>query len=66
MGLTLLRGMTYLAYEHIYGTVARHAYPVIIPTMVVLCFGWLEIADWINAQSIACPGERLQQMGMSL
>jgi hypothetical protein len=48
-GLTLLRGMTYLAYEHIYGTVARHAYPVIIPTMLIFCFGWFEIFTWVNS-----------------
>ena len=47
-GAALLRGIT----SHIDGgyfiPVARYAYPVIIPTMLILNIGWLEIIPWIE------------------
>jgi hypothetical protein len=41
-GFTILRGAIYLAVPKLYIPVARHAYPIIIPTMFVICTGWSE------------------------
>lgn len=46
--ITLMRGISYIALPGFYIPVARHAYPVVIPTMLVFCIGWLEIAHLIN------------------
>lgn len=40
-GLSLARGAVYLNYPFYYYPTARHAYPVIIPTMLLLSTGWL-------------------------
>jgi hypothetical protein len=32
-----------------YYPTARHAYPVVIPTLLILCFGWLEWCRWLNS-----------------
>jgi len=45
--VTVVRGALYLGLSHIYYPVARHAYPVIIPTVLTLCFGWLELCHLI-------------------
>jgi len=42
-GATLTRGAAYLGLNHQYFPVGRNAYPAIIPTMLIFCFGWLEI-----------------------
>lgn len=42
-GLTSLRGIPFLTEEKMYLSVARHAYPVIIPTILIFCVGWYEI-----------------------
>ncbi|MGD2157725.1 MAG: DUF2142 domain-containing protein [Anaerolineales bacterium] len=42
-GITLVRGSIYLAVSRLYLPVARYAYPAIIPTMLVLSFGWWQI-----------------------
>jgi hypothetical protein len=42
--ITLLRGVSYLFDFRLYHTVARHTYPVIILVMLMLLYGWLEIA----------------------
>jgi len=49
--VTVVRGALYLGLSHIYYPVARHAYPAIIPTVLTLCFGWLELCHLI-AQAI--------------
>jgi hypothetical protein len=41
--LTLLRGATSLTYG-LFVPLARYAFPVIVPTMFVLCAGWIKIA----------------------
>ena len=41
-GFTILRGAIYLAVPKLYIPVARHAYPIIIPTLFVICLGWSE------------------------
>ena len=47
-GATLTRGATYLGLSHLYFPVGRNAYPVIIPTMLIFCFGWLEVIRLIG------------------
>ncbi|MFC2042528.1 ArnT family glycosyltransferase [Chloroflexota bacterium] len=42
-GATFVRGATYLGLNHLYFPVGRNAYPVIIPTMLIFCLGWLEV-----------------------
>jgi hypothetical protein len=42
-GATFVRGATYLGLGHLYFPVGRNAYPAIIPTMLIFCFGWLEV-----------------------
>ena len=40
---TLLRGAIYIAVPRIYLPVARYLFPAIIPTLLLLCLGWLEL-----------------------
>ncbi|MFC2054633.1 hypothetical protein ACFLV7_10130, partial [Chloroflexota bacterium] len=47
-GATFVRGATYLGLGHLYFPVGRNAYPVIIPSMLIFCFGWLEIIRLIR------------------
>jgi hypothetical protein len=47
-GSALLRGVTSFMDGGYFFPVARYAYPVIIPTMLVLNIGWLEIIHWIE------------------
>jgi hypothetical protein len=47
-GAALLRGVTSFIDGGYFFPVARYAYPVIIPTMLVLNIGWLEIIHWIE------------------
>lgn len=47
-GMTVTRGSVYLALGDLYLPVARHSYPVIIPTVLVLNAGWLEIGCWVR------------------
>jgi len=47
-GMTLVRGANSLGMQHQYIPVARHAYPVIIPTLVFLCLGWLVVFHVMN------------------
>ena len=42
-GANLARGATTLGLPQQYVPVARHAYPLIIPTVLFLCLGWLEV-----------------------
>jgi hypothetical protein len=42
-GTTFVRGAIYLGVYHLYLPVARYAYPAIIPTVLFLNVGWLEI-----------------------
>jgi hypothetical protein len=49
-GLALVRGTSFLYYTHLYYTVARHGYPVIIPTLLCLILGWREdvwVVEWL-------------------
>lgn len=46
-GLSLARGAVYLNYPFYYFPTARHAYPVIIPTLLFLSAGWLGLTgEW--------------------
>ncbi|MBK8418354.1 hypothetical protein [Candidatus Villigracilis saccharophilus] len=45
---TFLRGISSLIGPEIFIPVARYAYPVIIPTMLMLNAGWLEIAYFLE------------------
>lgn len=47
-GATFVRGATFLSLSRLYFPVARNAYPAIIPTMLIFCFGWLEIIHLIR------------------
>lgn len=42
-GSTFMRGSSTIIDQQLFIPAARYAYPVIIPTMLVLCLGWLEI-----------------------
>jgi hypothetical protein len=42
-GAAFVGGAIFVGVTHTYIPVARHAYPAIIPTMIVLCFGWIVI-----------------------
>ncbi len=46
--LTVLRGAGQSIWHDPYIPVARYAYPVIIPTTLVLTAGWWQIADWVE------------------
>jgi hypothetical protein len=47
-GSSLTRSPAYLAISHLFLPVARHAYPAIIPTVLLLASGWLEIMLWLD------------------
>ena len=42
-GAAFVGGAIFVGVPHTYIPVARHAYPAIIPTLIVLCFGWIVI-----------------------
>ncbi|MFC2043249.1 ArnT family glycosyltransferase [Chloroflexota bacterium] len=42
-GAAFVGGAIFVGVPHTYIPVARHAYPAIIPTLIVLCFGWIAI-----------------------
>jgi hypothetical protein len=49
---TFTRGSNYpTQLRAIYYPTARYAYPAIIPTMGLLCLGWLQIASWIKLKT---------------
>ena len=53
---TLVRGVGYVGFWHVYLPVARYAGPSIIPTALVLSLGWMEIvylfkAVWLRLMS---------------
>jgi len=48
-GLTFVRGSNYLLTGPYY-PVARYAYPAVIPTLLLLCAGWLETARAFEAR----------------
>jgi len=47
-GAALLRGVTSYIGGGYFFPVARYAYPAVIPTMLVLNIGWLEITSWVE------------------
>jgi hypothetical protein len=47
-GSAFLRGLTSSLDGPVLIPVARYAYPVIIPTMLILNIGWLEIIGWFE------------------
>ncbi len=47
-GAALLRGVTSYINGGYFIPVARYAFPVIIPSMLILNIGWLEIMRWIE------------------
>ena len=47
-GSTFLRGLTSTLDGPVFIPVARYAYPVIIPTMLIFNIGWLEIIGWFE------------------
>jgi hypothetical protein len=55
-GITLVRGCIYLADTRLYLPVSRYAYPAIIPTMLILSFGWWQILSlglkWIRIKTL--------------
>jgi hypothetical protein len=48
-GAALLRGLTSILDDRSFIPVARYAYPVIIPTMLILDVGWLQVIDWTES-----------------
>jgi hypothetical protein len=44
-GMNFFRGVPYVVYDRLYLSVARHAFPVIIPTMLLFVVGWIEIIN---------------------
>jgi len=46
-GASLTRAMIYLSIPHFYLPVARYVYPAIIPTVLVLSLGWVEVINWL-------------------
>ena len=48
-GIALVRGTSFIYHSSLYFTVARHGYPVIIPTFLALLLGWREILNWLQA-----------------
>ena len=46
-GGTISRGVIYLGNNRLYLPVARYAYTAIIPTMLILALGWLELLNLI-------------------
>jgi hypothetical protein len=46
---TLVRGVGYIGFWHVYLPVARYAGPAIIPTALVLSLGWMEIVYLFKA-----------------
>jgi hypothetical protein len=57
-GMTLTRGIVYIALPNLYLPVARHSYPVIIPTMLLLCVGWLEAAYGLRLAWLSLTGKK--------
>jgi hypothetical protein len=55
--MTLTRGIVYIALPDLYLPVARHSYPVIIPTMMFLCAGWLESIDGVRLAWLSLTGK---------
>jgi hypothetical protein len=53
-GSAFLRGLTSALDGPSLIPVARYAYPVVIPTMLVLNIGWLEIIGWFE-RSLKVP-----------
>ncbi len=47
-GAAFFRGFPSILEGTIFIPVARYAYPVIIPTMLILNVGWLEIIKWVE------------------
>jgi hypothetical protein len=47
-GSAFLRGLTSALDGPVLIPVARYAYPVIIPTMLILNIGWLEVIAWFE------------------
>ena len=56
-GMTLTRGIVYIALPDLYLPVARHSYPVIIPTMMFLCAGWLETIVVVRLAWLSLTGK---------
>jgi len=42
-GIGVLRGSNYILYPRLFLASARYIYPVVIPTMLILCYGWAQI-----------------------
>jgi hypothetical protein len=47
-GSAFMRGSITIIDGPLFIPAARYAYPAIIPTMLILCLGWLEIILWIE------------------
>jgi hypothetical protein len=47
-GSAFMRGSSTIIDGPLFIPAARYAYPAIIPTMLILCLGWLEIILWIE------------------
>jgi hypothetical protein len=45
-GMTLSRSFGFAVQYKFYVPVARHAFPAIIPAVICLTFGWLEVFRW--------------------
>jgi hypothetical protein len=46
--MTITRGAIYLDLPGYYIPVARYSYPVIIPTVMIIVFGWIKWGEYIN------------------
>ncbi|PKN94130.1 MAG: hypothetical protein CVU44_06935 [Chloroflexi bacterium HGW-Chloroflexi-6] len=63
-GQTFLRGIQALAVGEIYIPPARYAYPAIIPSLLVLNAGWLEIACFLQRWAHLSPRAKYWAYGL--
>ena len=63
-GQTILRGIHSLVYSWLFIPSARYAYPVIIPTILALNAGWLEIAYFLERWVHLTPRARFWVYGL--
>jgi hypothetical protein len=57
-GQAILRGLHSLNTDFVFIPAARYVFPVIIPTLLVLNVGWLEIAHYLERWARLAPGAK--------
>lgn len=55
----ILRGPLFLGFPDMLNPSARYAFPVIAPTLLVLCLGWREILNWAGRKLRLGPAAQL-------